>query len=172
MQSAAGPRTRPPRICGTVTVVSRDFYDVGVDAAQPGVPAVVGEGDPSTSSPHTPDGRLHQLLEELRAALERLDLTMTRRHLALLELHANRLAIDWLKTLRRANPGEGGHIVLSPVGQPKDVRPNVHFDFDKSSATLLGGFQNIGTADFRRELKFNYDFQLRFVPQLLSVIGW
>jgi hypothetical protein len=55
-------------------------------------------------------------------------------------LAANRLAIDWLKTLRRANPGEGGHVVLSPVGQPKGVRPNVHFDFDKSSAALLGGF--------------------------------
>jgi hypothetical protein len=59
-----------------------------VDAAEPGVPAVVGKGGPSTNSPDTPDGRLHQLLEELRAALERLDLTTTRRHLALLELHA------------------------------------------------------------------------------------
>jgi hypothetical protein len=71
-----------------VTGVTRDSYDEGVDAAQPGVPAVVGEGDPSTSSPHTPDGRLHQLQEDLRAALERLDLASTRRHLARLELHA------------------------------------------------------------------------------------
>jgi lipopolysaccharide exporter len=38
-------------------------------------------------------------------------------------------------------------------------------------ATLLGGLQNIGTADFRRELKFNYDFQLRILPQLLSVVA-
>jgi hypothetical protein len=59
-----------------------------VDAAKPGVPAVVGEGGPSANSPHTPDGRLHQLLEELSAALERLDLTTTRRALARLELHA------------------------------------------------------------------------------------
>ncbi|WP_316231116.1 caspase family protein [Bradyrhizobium sp. SZCCHNR1051] len=55
-------------------------------------------------------------------------------------LNASRLAIDWLKTLRRADPGKGGHIVLSPVGQPRDVQPNVHFDFDKSTAALLGGF--------------------------------
>ena len=62
-----------------------------MDAAEPGVPAGVGEGGPCTTSPQTPDVRLHQLLEELRAALERLDLTMTRRHLALLELHADRV---------------------------------------------------------------------------------
>ena len=53
-----------------------------------GCQAVVGEGGPSTSSPDTPDGRLHQLQEELRAALELLDLASTRRHLARLELHA------------------------------------------------------------------------------------
>ncbi len=62
-----------------------------MDAAEPGVPAGVGEGGPCTTSPQAPDARLHQLLEELRAALERLDLTMTRRHLALLELHADRV---------------------------------------------------------------------------------
>jgi hypothetical protein len=76
----------------------RDSYDVSVDAGEPGVPAVVREGDPSTTSPQTPDVRLHQLLEELRAALESLDLTATRRHLALLELHADR--VDELGTGR------------------------------------------------------------------------
>ena len=55
-------------------------------------------------------------------------------------LDAHGIAIDWLKTLRRTNPGHGGHVILSPVGQPKDARPNVHFDFGKSTAALLGGF--------------------------------
>jgi hypothetical protein len=60
-----------------------------VDVAEPGVPASVGEGGPCMISPETPDVRLHQLLEELQAALQRLDLAATRRQLALLELHAD-----------------------------------------------------------------------------------
>jgi hypothetical protein len=55
-------------------------------------------------------------------------------------LDAHGIAIDWLKTLRRTSPGQGGHVILSPVGQPKDAQPNVHFDFGKSTAALLGGF--------------------------------
>ena len=39
----------------------------------------------------TPDARLHQLLEELEGALAGLDLTTTRRALARLELHADRI---------------------------------------------------------------------------------
>ena len=74
-----------------VTTTTPDSYDVSVDAVEPGVPAVVREGDPSTNSSQTPDVRLHELQEALRAALERLDLAATRRHLALLELHADRV---------------------------------------------------------------------------------
>jgi hypothetical protein len=55
-------------------------------------------------------------------------------------LDGSRLAVDWLRTLRRTSPSNGGHIVLSPVGFPKDVRPNVHFEFGKSDAATLGGF--------------------------------
>ncbi|WLB09516.1 caspase family protein [Bradyrhizobium elkanii] len=53
---------------------------------------------------------------------------------------AHEIAIDWLKILRRDSPGEGGRVIMSPFGQPKNAEPNVHFDFDKSSAALLGGF--------------------------------
>jgi hypothetical protein len=88
MQSAPTPGPDPRVIPGWLTSNLLDSYDGVVDAAKPGVPAVVGKGGPSTNSPDTPDGRLHQLLEELRAALERLDLTTTRRQLARLELHA------------------------------------------------------------------------------------
>ncbi len=58
-----------------------------MDAGDPGVPVRVGDGSTTNDAP---DARLHQLIEGLRAALELLDLTTTRRHLALLELHAER----------------------------------------------------------------------------------
>ncbi len=79
-------------------VTLQDSYDVSVDVGEPGVPTDVREGDPSMTSPQAPDDRLHQLLQGLRAALEGLDLAATRRHLALLELHADR--VDELGTGR------------------------------------------------------------------------
>jgi len=53
---------------------------------------------------------------------------------------ANRIAIDWVKLLRRSNLGKEERILLSTAGQPKNVHPNVRFDFGKSSAAVLGGF--------------------------------
>ena len=60
--------------------------------AEQGVPARVGYGSGTTTE--TSDARLHQLLDGLQAALEHLDLSTTRRQLALLELHAERVDSD------------------------------------------------------------------------------
>ena len=63
-----------------------------MDAREPGVPVRPGHDGPSTNDPADP--RLGELVEGLRAALEHLDLTTTRRQLALLELHAERTDAD------------------------------------------------------------------------------
>jgi hypothetical protein len=55
-------------------------------------------------------------------------------------LSANQIGVDWLKATRRYNRDTGKRVILSPVGQPKSLRPNIHFDFGESSAAGIGGF--------------------------------
>jgi caspase domain-containing protein len=54
--------------------------------------------------------------------------------------HANQVAAIWLKSIRRYNRGTGTSVVLSPLGEPKDLRPKVHFDFGDSTAATIGGY--------------------------------
>ncbi|MBV9831842.1 MAG: hypothetical protein JOZ82_09615, partial [Marmoricola sp.] len=62
-----------------------------MDAGPDEVPVRVAPGtERSADTPDTDDARLDELVHGLRDALAHLDLTTTRRHLALLELHAER----------------------------------------------------------------------------------
>ena len=53
---------------------------------------------------------------------------------------AHRIGVDWLKATRQKNRYPGKTVILSPAGQPKNLAPNVRFDFGKSRAAEIGGF--------------------------------
>ncbi len=55
-------------------------------------------------------------------------------------LSANQIGVDWLKATRRYNRGTGKRVILSPVGQPKRLRPNIHFEFGELSAAEIAGY--------------------------------
>lgn len=55
-------------------------------------------------------------------------------------LTANRIGVDWLKATRRFNRATGNLVILSPAGQPRDILPNIHFDFGEASAAEIAGY--------------------------------
>ena len=55
-------------------------------------------------------------------------------------LSANRIGVDWLKETRRYNRDTGKRVILSPVGQPRHLRPNIHFDFGELNAAAIAGY--------------------------------
>ena len=44
-------------------------------------------------------------------------------------LSAHQVGVDWVKQIRLSNRDTGKTVILSPVGQPRRLRPNIHFDF-------------------------------------------